>query len=508
MSGKVRSLVLDASVWIQVPDAWVRSIVAVPNITLYTVPEVIHEVRDKNARERLQWLLDSRPDPSGQLSALKIAQPSSGAVEGIERVARRTGDYGCLSETDVKVLALALDLVGHHLQENDKVASVTPREDADAESSLPDASRDPDGSGDAGEEFLRPITAWRARTLRRDGLLDPSTYRFGEALREFRISVFGGETTTCADVLVALQDLSLDRHNASADMAGRPTISSSTTAVANRATLASAVTIELHDCQSAGAVSVGPQRVSRDLCGEPTARRLSRLRNETTKACPAILDVNELQPGQVAVATADYSLQNVMQHLGIPLMRIASQPSIQRRREFIRLCTACNRRIEAHELDDQTIRFCPQCGNYGTLVRCLKETAADTDTTSGAESRSSERVLLPRHMQTVDGAPRLSTRGAVFSIPKPIGGRQGLYKDIILRADEYADKLRRHRRMSRRAAAAASESKATLALSGPVSEELFRPRQPLNKRTLPVVGPASRDTYHLGRQAGRSARRR
>ncbi|KAF6004470.1 Nin1 binding protein [Cyanidiococcus yangmingshanensis] len=483
MSGKVRSLVLDASVWIQVPDAWVRSIVAVPNITLYTVPEVIHEVRDKNARERLQWLLDSRPDPSGQLSALKIAQPSSGAVEGVERVARRTGDYGCLSETDVKVLALALDLVGHHLQENDKVASVTPREDADAESSLPDASRDPDDSGDAGEEVFAVYYSMAGAHTSTRWLAGP-----------VYVPLRGSAQRTYTTLLLIWQVDPQYRHR-------RP-------AVANRATLASAVTIELHDCQSAGAVSVGPQRVSRDLCGEPTARRLSRLRNETTKACPAILDVNELQPGQVAVATADYSLQNVMQHLGIPLMRIASQPSIQRRREFIRLCTACNRRIEAHELDDQTIRFCPQCGNYGTLVRCLKETAADTDTTSGAESRSSERVLLPRHMQTVDGAPRLSTRGAVFSIPKPIGGRQGLYKDIILRADEYADKLRRHRRMSRRAAAAASESKATLALSGPVSEELFRPRQPLNKRTLPVVGPASRDTYHLGRQAGRSARRR
>lgn len=63
---------------------------------LYTVDEVLREVRDKKARKYLV----SIP------FRIKVREPSPEAIKAVISFAQKTGDYGSLSSTDIKVMAL------------------------------------------------------------------------------------------------------------------------------------------------------------------------------------------------------------------------------------------------------------------------------------------------------------------------------------------------------------------------------------------------------------------
>ena len=68
----------------------------------WTVPEVLAEIRDKRARAALASLPFT----------LEEKEPSHDAMVFMSRFAQQTGDYGTLSKTDLKVLALSY--VGYH----------------------------------------------------------------------------------------------------------------------------------------------------------------------------------------------------------------------------------------------------------------------------------------------------------------------------------------------------------------------------------------------------------
>jgi UPF0271 protein len=68
--------------------------------TFYTIQEVLEELKDDRARIRAEVGLEE--------GRLKIDPPSD--TEEVEETARETGDIACLSETDIKVLSLGLQL--------------------------------------------------------------------------------------------------------------------------------------------------------------------------------------------------------------------------------------------------------------------------------------------------------------------------------------------------------------------------------------------------------------
>ena len=69
---------------------------------LVTTREVIGEIKDENARLRLQ------NDPNW--SNLCVSEPSEESVQLVKRFARLTGDLGQLSEPDINVIALGIEL--------------------------------------------------------------------------------------------------------------------------------------------------------------------------------------------------------------------------------------------------------------------------------------------------------------------------------------------------------------------------------------------------------------
>lgn len=68
---------------------------------LYTVPSIVDEVKDANARSRLEITV---------LPFLTIRSPKVNSVKLISDFARKTGDYAVLSIPDIQILALAYEL--------------------------------------------------------------------------------------------------------------------------------------------------------------------------------------------------------------------------------------------------------------------------------------------------------------------------------------------------------------------------------------------------------------
>ncbi|KAJ1606071.1 ART-4 protein [Cryptosporidium canis] len=65
---------------------------------LLTVPSVIREVKDKTALEKMFYLQDR----------IQVVEPSEQECSFVRRFSRETGDFGFLSETDFRVIALTL----------------------------------------------------------------------------------------------------------------------------------------------------------------------------------------------------------------------------------------------------------------------------------------------------------------------------------------------------------------------------------------------------------------
>ena len=68
---------------------------------IVTAPSVVKEVKDSDSLSRLEIALD--------ISRFRVEQPSPRYVEKAKRAARDLGGLGRLSQTDIDVLALALE---------------------------------------------------------------------------------------------------------------------------------------------------------------------------------------------------------------------------------------------------------------------------------------------------------------------------------------------------------------------------------------------------------------
>ncbi len=96
MSLKRRTLVLDTTAFIAALPLMVYT------ARLVAPPRVIEEVRDRESRERLEV--------AALLDRVEVLEPEEGARRRVKRAAVKLGLHGSLSETDVDVAALALQL--------------------------------------------------------------------------------------------------------------------------------------------------------------------------------------------------------------------------------------------------------------------------------------------------------------------------------------------------------------------------------------------------------------
>ena len=108
---------------------------------------------------------------------------------------------------------------------------------------------------------------------------------------------------------------------------------------------------------------------------------------------------------RVSCLTADFAMQNVLLQLGLHLTS-SNGVTIKRLQQWILRCFSCFRICR-----DMTRLFCPSCGN-NTLQRVQCSVGADGQVTLS------------------NIKPITSTRGTIYSIPKPKGGQKA--KNLIL----------------------------------------------------------------------------
>ena len=99
-SGKsVRSMILDTSPILNSTPS-ISTLLAKCE-KLYTVPAIVDEVKDIDARSRFETIM---------LPFLIIRSPKADSIKFVSDFSRRTGDYSVLSKPDIQVLALAYEL--------------------------------------------------------------------------------------------------------------------------------------------------------------------------------------------------------------------------------------------------------------------------------------------------------------------------------------------------------------------------------------------------------------
>lgn len=127
----------------------------------------------------------------------------------------------------------------------------------------------------------------------------------------------------------------------------------------------------------------------------------------------------EVFSGGMACVTSDFAMQNTLMHLGVPILGTAGM-RIRELRTWLLRCTGCFRVVT-----DTTKQFCPGCGSGDTLRRVNYVVNSD-----------GERRLY------INFKKRISTRGTVYNLPKPRGGKRGTNKTLVLREDQLAQVIK------------------------------------------------------------------
>eukprot|EP00166_Cyanidium_caldarium_P002698 ctg_2642.g450 len=414
--------VLDAGAFIQGADSFFHQfITAAAPSRLYTVPDVIREVRDDQARRRLALLRAPRPTADGGVapdhhSLLVVREPGQGVLAEVVRAARDSGDYASLSLADLRVLALALqvqrELNADHA-EHSRASTTTAATGRRPAVPAPDAH----------------LTDWRREdTARSGGLFYPSDYRFGQGL---------------AGVDAQLRKLSIPQDTRSAAMI-RENAPTGTSTAAKKSPSSPEEEEEVEDGEGAW---IGPENIDQVSASWP-----DDMHHASAVSASNGSDASQTTVVALSLMSTDLAVQNVAARLGVGLAALDGRRLQRRPRTHIRVCSACNHRVYDTVANERDHLFCGECGNYGTLVKCVavpKSRPQPTTAAAAAVGTTEYQIRVPRSKRQ-DGGIRTSLRGTIYSIPPPRGGRASLTADLILRPDEYEEKRKRWLRQQRR----------------------------------------------------------
>ncbi|KAG5465829.1 hypothetical protein CUR178_00543 [Leishmania enriettii] len=329
-------LVLDANAIIKGMDNFVSTADA-----LVTTPQVITEIKDRASRELLERLPHK----------VTVLDPTPEGIAAVVACAERTGDFGAMSRTDIRLCALALDCckVGGFLGEpieprppqvnpgnRDKVQIVTEE--------IGEDDSEADGEDDSTDE------AERSEAAPAEGALSTALPGWGGWSNEEN---------------------------------------------------------ETHGEGGAG--------LAEEDDGEGqwiTPENIQEMQNGTRGKGRAF-------EAGMACVTSDYAMQNTLMHLGVPIVG-TNGLHIRELRLWMMRCTACFTLVV-----DTTRQFCPECGSGDTLRRV-----------NYVVNDQGEKKLY------INFRKRISTRGTIYNLPKPRGGKRGTNRNLVLREDQLAHVIR------------------------------------------------------------------
>ncbi|CAF9916662.1 MAG: Nin1 binding protein [Heterodermia speciosa] len=381
----VHSIILDAGPILK-NDPSISTLLA-KSEQRYTVSSVISEIKDAEARSRVETTL---------LPFLTIRNPGIESIRVVTDFARKTGDLAVLSKPDIAVLALAYEL---ECEKN---------------------------GGD-----------WRLRrTPGQKGINGPVPSKSENSTNEaVAKEVFESSNSTTIETTI---DSPATQHDAASS------IPSSSTAPSQQNNQDDQPTNPLHAAQNLDASSIlnddqgvevdrskenvggdadDPDGESSGSEGWITPSNLKKEQAKDIDSSSVALAENKVM--QVATITTDFAMQNVLLQLGLNLLS-STIKQVRHIKTYVLRCHACFEKTK-----DMSKQFCPRCGKP-TLTRVSCSTNA----------KGEFQIHLKKNMQW-------SHRGDRFSIPKPVsgaangkagqskgGGKGGWGQELILAEDQ------------------------------------------------------------------------
>ena len=354
---------------------------------LFTISSVISEIKDANARSRVETTL---------LPFLTIRDPDIKSIKTVTDFAKRTGDLGVLSKADISILALAYELECERNGGDWRLRRVPGQKSINGP--VPKKS-----DTSSNEELPEGQT---------ENLVPDASAKRDEALVEQRtITVAGMPSTAPAAERPNHEDNNSDALHSLHLLDPQPDPGNDQTLEEHPSTAGVIDTADLSDPESSGSE------------GWITPSNLKKQQAKELDSSSVALAENKIM--QVATITTDFAMQNVLLQMGLNLL----SPSIQQVRHiktYILRCHACFQKTK-----DMTKQFCPRCGKP-TLTRVSCSTNA----------KGEFQIHLKKNMQW-------NQRGDRFSIPKPVsgaangkpgqgkgGGKGGWGQELILAEDQ------------------------------------------------------------------------
>jgi RNA-binding protein NOB1 len=348
---------------------------------LYTLPNIVSEIRDATTRSRVETTL---------LPFVTIRSPRPESLKFIADFAKKTGDYGVLSKPDMEVLALGYELEiernggDWRLRNTPGQKSVNGR--PPAKQSTEEEKEQPEKVEEAQQVDSEPSA--EAADDQTESQPQPDT-----------------ETKLSNDV----QSLSLEASGSGEEQSGE-----TPEAVESAPELSSAAQPEEQ-----------PEEASEGSDDEGWITP-SNLKKQQAKDSGANGTNDNAPPKtlQAAILTSDYAMQNVALRINLNLVT-PSMSRITYLKTWVLRCHGC-----FNVTKDMDKQFCPKCGQ-STLTR----TSCSTD------QHGNFKIHLKQGFQwntrgNVFSVPKPVHGSANGRLPKHVGGKNNWGKDLILTEDQ------------------------------------------------------------------------
>ncbi|KAF9148618.1 Nin1 binding protein [Linnemannia schmuckeri] len=364
------NLVLDTSPFLRGGASKLRALAD----KFYTIPEVLNEIRDKQARKDLDMLPFD----------IQVINPNESSVRAVAAFARKTGDSAVLSATDLRVLALTYQLefencgmkrirtepVRANVQPTGNKPPATPRRTKNSAKEI---------TGDFEDE--EPTTA-------------DTTTEDNQQQEQGNTVLEEGEDSDGDEEQAAGEDQ--DVQEISGKLENLTTEEGKTKSAEQEETpVAPAEENNNNEDDDDDGEWITPENVKK-------FKRHGTLKPKKKVRKTLLM--------QVACTTADYAMQNVLLQMGLNLLSIDGL-RISKVKNWVLRCHACTK--VTHDMEK---KFCPSCGN-ATLMR----------TSTSTDQNGNVKYYLKKNMV-------YNLRGTKYSIPTPKGGRKN--NDLILREDQ------------------------------------------------------------------------
>ncbi|XP_063801533.1 RNA-binding protein NOB1 [Pseudophryne corroboree] len=337
-------------------------------IHIYTVREVVNEIRDKATRRRLAVLPYE----------LLFREPRPESIQLVTEFSKKTGDYASLSATDIKVLALAYQLEAEHVGPDHIKTEPLHKVSVSTTVQHPEAPVNV-----AGFHFPSKPAGKREGELRTSGA--DINNDLNAANQEFNSFLFW------RNPLPSIEDDLLELMNAQL-----------VSVTSSQESVISAAPISDDQGNSVEQSSSEEEEEGDHDGGWITPSNIKQIHQDSgTREAP----VNVV----VGCLTTDFAMQNLLIQMGLHVLSVDGM-LIRQTRNYILRCHGCFKTTS-----DMTKSFCPHCGNL-----TLKKVAVSVNEDGSLQMHFSRNPKV------------LNTRGMRYSLPTPQGGKHASNPHLVL----------------------------------------------------------------------------